>query len=180
MPHVWERSIEVPAVFQMPNRDYSGGGSQNLALKKESMRTQLTCRNVKRKAVLASLLAAGLRGLCSDEHVNGVDVTAEHRSQSGPPFRVWGTLSVAGPDLKAEGRGETLDAAVLLVIRTLERELRRRLNRQELNRHNRLQTPKATRDRFLRVQVGMPHVRCAAAFRRSERLKYVMGSATLG
>lgn len=138
------------------------------------MKTELICQNVKRKAVLGSLMTAGLRELIEDPRVVVIRIRAEYRANASPAFRVAGWLSLAGPDVKGAGQGVTLDAAVHLAVRQLARGLRLRSRHQELNRHNRLQTPKATRDRFLRVWAGAPSSRCPATFRQKQPYQYVM------
>jgi hypothetical protein len=57
----------------------------------------------------------------------------------------------------------------------IERGVRQRWHHRELNQHNRLQTPKATRDRFLQVNLATPHPKLRAAHTRIEKLKFVYG-----
>lgn len=139
------------------------------------MKTQLICRNVKRKALTASLLTAGWQSLCTTAQIDDAVIRAEYRPQGSPPFRVWAEVTISGPLIQAVGQGLTLDAASLLAVRMVERAIKQRWHHRELNQQNRLQTPKATRDRFLQVNLATPHPKLRAAHTRTEKLKFVYG-----
>jgi hypothetical protein len=139
------------------------------------MNTQLICRNVKRKALKSSLLTAGWQSLCTTAQIEDAVIRAEYRPLGSPPFRVWADVSISGPVLQAMGQGLTLDAATLLAVRMVERGIKQRWHHRELNQQNRLQTPKATRDRFLQVNLATPHPKLRAAHTRTEKLKFVYG-----
>ncbi len=76
-----------------------------------------------------------LEGLAA---IASAQVTLE-RQQSTPAFRVVTCLEVPGPDLHAEARDHTLQAAVLKVVKDLERQIRVRRERRAGHRKNKLQ-----------------------------------------
>ena len=57
-------------------------------------------------------------------------VTLERRHEATPAFRVLTLLEVPGPDVHAEARDHTLQAALLKVVRDLERQIRSRRSRR--------------------------------------------------
>jgi len=78
-----------------------------------------------------------------------------------------------GPEMAVCAAGQTLEAVVLHVVRLLEVRLVRLVRHRLQNQHNRLQTPHATRDRFLRVKAGVPRSRCPKPHLRQELLRFV-------
>lgn len=59
-------------------------------------------------------------------------VVLEHRGGDSPPFRVFVSLAVPGPDIHAEARDHTLSAAWLKAASALREQIQQRKARQEL------------------------------------------------
>ena len=59
-------------------------------------------------------------------------IVLEHRQGDSPPFRVFASLAVPGPDIHAEARDHTLSAAWLKVAAALREQIQQRKVRQEL------------------------------------------------
>ncbi len=57
-------------------------------------------------------------------------VTLEWQREFKPAFRVEAQLEVPGPDFHAEARDNTLEAALLKVVKNLERQIRSRKKRR--------------------------------------------------
>jgi ribosomal subunit interface protein len=76
------------------------------------------------------LVEAQLRRLESLAAIGEAQVSLERQADSTPAFRVVTWLEVPGPDVHAEARDHTLQAALLKVIRDLEKQIRTRKNRQ--------------------------------------------------
>jgi ribosomal subunit interface protein len=57
-------------------------------------------------------------------------VTLERQHKVKPAFRVFTLLEVPGPNVHAEARDHTLQAALLKVVKDLERQMRRRRSRR--------------------------------------------------
>src|SRR5215813_8814790 len=62
--------------------------------------------------------------------ISDAAVVLEHERDSAPAFRVLVLLAVPGPDIHAEARDHTLDAAWLKVITRLRKQIRQRKSRQ--------------------------------------------------
>jgi ribosomal subunit interface protein len=67
-----------------------------------------------------------LQGLAA---IAAAHVTLEKRRELTPAFRVRAELEVPGPDFHAEARDHTIRAALLKVVRELERQIRWRKER---------------------------------------------------
>ena len=76
------------------------------------------------------LVEAQLRRLEGLAAIASAQVTLESRHEVRPAFRVVTWLMVPGPDVHAEARDHTLQAALLKVVKDLERQIRSRKNRQ--------------------------------------------------
>src|SRR5512137_19865 len=76
------------------------------------------------------LVATQLRRLEGLAAIASAQVTLEWRREVKPAFRVLTLLEVPGPDVHAEARDHTLQAALLKVVKDLERQIRSRKNRQ--------------------------------------------------
>lgn len=57
-------------------------------------------------------------------------VVLEHRQGESPPFRVFVSFAVPGPDIHAEGRDHTMSAAWLKVVAALREQIQQRKVRQ--------------------------------------------------
>lgn len=62
--------------------------------------------------------------------ITAVAVVLEHRTDHAPPFGAFVLLAVPGPDIHAEARDHTLEAAWLKVTTDLRKQIERRKNRQ--------------------------------------------------
>ena len=71
--------------------------------------------------------------------IASAQVTLEWQNQVKPVFRVLTLLEVPGPDFHAEARDYTLQAALLKVVKNLERQIRVRKSRQADRRKTNLQ-----------------------------------------
>ena len=69
----------------------------------------------------------GLQRLIS---VSVAAVVLEHRRDDLPPFRAYACLAVPGPDIHADARDHTLEAAWLKVTTALRRQIVQRKSRQ--------------------------------------------------
>ena len=68
-----------------------------------------------------------LEGLAA---IDSAQVTLEWRPEDKRGFRVLTLLEVPGPDVHAEARDHTLRAALLKVVKDLERQIRSRRSRR--------------------------------------------------
>ncbi len=82
------------------------------------------------RASWRGLVEAQLRKLENLAAIASAQVTLERQQGVTPPFRVMTLLEVPGPDVHAEARDHTLQAALLKVIKDLERQIRSRNNRR--------------------------------------------------
>jgi ribosomal subunit interface protein len=76
------------------------------------------------------LVETQLRRLESLAAIASARVTLERRHEATPAFRVLTLLEVPGPDVHAEARDHTLQAALLKVVKDLERQIRSRRSRR--------------------------------------------------
>jgi ribosomal subunit interface protein len=82
------------------------------------------------RAFWRGLVEAQLRRLEGLAAIASARVTLERQQEAKPAFRVFALLEVPGPDVHAEARDHTLQAALLKVIRDLERQIRSRRSRR--------------------------------------------------
>jgi ribosomal subunit interface protein len=83
------------------------------------------------------LVETKLRKLESLAAIASAQVTLEWRHEIKPAFRVLTLLEVSGPDVHAEAHDYTLPAALLKVVRDLERQIRgRRIRRADKRKTN--------------------------------------------
>jgi ribosome-associated translation inhibitor RaiA len=82
------------------------------------------------RASWRGLVEAQLKRLQGLAAIASAEVTLERQHGAKPPFRVLTLLEVPGPDVHAEARDHTLQAALLKVIKDLERQIRSRNNRR--------------------------------------------------
>ena len=76
------------------------------------------------------LVETQLRKLESLAAIASARVTLERQHEAKPAFRVLTLLEVPGPDVHAEARDHTLQAALLKVVKDLERQIRSRRSRR--------------------------------------------------
>ena len=82
------------------------------------------------RAVWQGLVEVQLKRLQSLAAIASAQVTLEWQRELKPAFRVQAKLAVPGPDFHAEARDHTLEAALLKVVKNLERQIRSRRNRR--------------------------------------------------
>jgi len=76
------------------------------------------------------LVEAQLKRLEDLAAIATAEVTLERQHQVRPAFRVAALLEVPGPDYHAEASDHTTQAALLKVVKNLERQIRSRKNHQ--------------------------------------------------
>jgi ribosome-associated translation inhibitor RaiA len=81
------------------------------------------------RAFWRGLVEGQLRRLESLAAIASARVTLERQHEATPAFRVLTLLEVPGPDVHAEARDHTLQAALLKVVKDLERQIRSRRSR---------------------------------------------------
>ena len=94
------------------------------------MKIQLRYCGLNARSALRELVEAQLRKLDSLAAIASAQVTLEWRHEARPGFRVLTLLEVPGPDVHAEARDHTLEAALLKVVKDLERQIRSRRRRR--------------------------------------------------
>ena len=82
------------------------------------------------RAAWQELVETQLRRLEGLAAIASARVTLEWQHEVKPAFRVLTLLEVPGPDVHAEARVHTLQAALLKVVKDLERQIRSRRNRR--------------------------------------------------
>jgi len=85
------------------------------------------------------LVETKFRKLESLAAIASAQVTLEWRHEVKPAFRVLTLLEVPGPDVHAEAHDYTLPAALLKVVKDLERQIRGRRSRRADRRKTNLQ-----------------------------------------
>ena len=91
------------------------------------------------RTALRQLVETQLRKLESLAAIASAQVTLEWRHEVKPAFRVLTLLEVPGPDVHAEAHDYTLPAALLKVVKDLERQIRGRRSRRVDRRKTNLQ-----------------------------------------
>jgi ribosome-associated translation inhibitor RaiA len=92
-----------------------------------------------KRSPLQALVETQLKKLQHLARIATARVTLEWQREIKPAFRVLTWLEVPGPDFHAEASDYTLQAALLKVVRNLERQIRSRNNRRADNRKTKLQ-----------------------------------------
>ena len=92
-----------------------------------------------KRAIWQQLVETKLRKLESLAAIAAARVTLEWQHGMKPAFRVWTELEVPGPDFHAEARDYTLPAALVKVVKDLERQIRARKHRRVDKRKTNLQ-----------------------------------------
>ncbi len=83
-----------------------------------------------KRAVWQELIEANLNKLQNVAAIANARVTLEWQRGVKPAFRVLTELEVPGPDFHAEASDHTLPAALVKVVRSLEKQIRSRNNRR--------------------------------------------------
>jgi ribosome-associated translation inhibitor RaiA len=106
---------------------------------RENMNIILRYSGLNARATWQGLVEAQLRKLQTLAAVASARVTLEWQHGVKPAFRVLALLEVPGPDFHAEASDYTLQAALLKVVKNLERQIRMRKSRQVDKRKTNLQ-----------------------------------------
>ena len=88
------------------------------------------------RAFWQGLVEAQLKRLQALVAIASARVTLEWQHDVKPAFRVLALLEVPGPDFHAEASDYTLQAALLKVVKNLERQIRLRKSRQDKRKTN--------------------------------------------
>jgi ribosome-associated translation inhibitor RaiA len=94
------------------------------------MKTQFHIRGLNVSADLRRWLEQPLERLQSLISVSAAGVVLEHRRDDAPAFRAFALLAVPGPDIHAEARDHTLEAAWLKVTTALRKQIEQRKSKQ--------------------------------------------------
>ncbi len=95
------------------------------------MKTQFHIRGLNVSADSRRSLEQSLERLQSLISICTAAVVLEHRRDDPPAFRAFVSLAVPGPDIHAEARDHTLEAAWLKVITALRKQIHHRKSRQD-------------------------------------------------
>ena len=106
------------------------------------MKVQFHTRGLSLNAKLRRWLEPPLERLQSFMPVTVAAVVLEHRQDDAPAFRAFVSLAVPGPDIHAEARGHTLEAAWLEVTTALGQQIERRITRQQRQTRAHRQPPR--------------------------------------
>ena len=96
------------------------------------MKIQFHIRGLNLNVSLRHWLQESLERLESLNSVTAAAVVLEHRLDDAPAFRAYVSLAVPGPDIHAEARDHTLEAAWRKVITALRKQIEQRKARQQL------------------------------------------------
>jgi len=97
---------------------------------KTPMNIILRSHGLNARAFWQGLVEAQLKRLQALVAIASARVTLEWQHDVKPAFRVLALLEVPGPDFHAEASDYTLQAALLKVVKNLERQIRLRKSRQ--------------------------------------------------
>ena len=97
---------------------------------KRSMNIIVRYCGVTKRAIWQQLVETKLRKLQNLAAITTARITLEWQHGVKPAFRVLTQLEVPGPDFHAEASDHTLPAAVIKVVKSLEKQIRSRKNRQ--------------------------------------------------
>jgi putative sigma-54 modulation protein len=113
------------------------------------MKTQFHIRGLNVTAGLRRWLEQSLERLESIISITDAAAVVEYRRDDAPAFRAFASLAVPGPDIHAEARDHTLEAAWLKVTAALRKQIEQRKARRDArvkrNGHLRDQATRRTR-----------------------------------
>jgi len=118
------------------------------------MKIQFHIRGLNVSANSRRWLEQSLGRLQSLTAISAAAVVLEYERSNAPAFRAFALLAVPGPDIHAEARDHTLEAAWLKVVTALRKQIEQRKSRQEV---------RAKRNGHLRTQ-GIRRTRSVAGF----------------
>ncbi len=117
------------------------------------MKIQIQIRGLNANASLRAWLEEQVGRLHTLVAVTAADVVLERQRENAPAFRAHVHLAVPGPDIHAEARDHTLEAAWLKVTNALRRQIERRKTGQQLRHKGHGQHP-LTAGRWSGAPVG--------------------------
>jgi hypothetical protein len=94
------------------------------------MQIQFHIRGLNLSPTLRRQFEPPLEGLKSLISISAAAVVLEHRRDDLPPFRAYACLAVPGPDIHADARDYTLEAAWLKVTTAMRRQVLQHRSRQ--------------------------------------------------
>jgi ribosome-associated translation inhibitor RaiA len=95
------------------------------------MQVQFHVRGLNADAEVRSRFEHALKHLQTLTAITVAAVVLEHRGEASLPFRAYVSLAVPGPDIHAEARAHTLEAAWLKVTQSLRKQIERRQDRRK-------------------------------------------------
>jgi ribosome hibernation promoting factor len=118
---------------------------------RHTMRIQFHIRGLNISAGSRRWLEQSLEELRDRISVSFAVAVLDHTRNGGPPFTVRVHLAVPGPDIHAEARDHTLQAAWRKVCKNLEKQIDRRKSRQAARATN-------SERRVRKVRRGLPRI----------------------
>lgn len=107
------------------------------------MKLDFRLRGWKSSASLHQLVTQQLDRLVRPLAVGNATVELEHVRDANPPWSARAHLEVPGPDLRAEARDHTVQAAWRKVMASLDKQVGRRLDRRRAHPDERRRTHRA-------------------------------------
>jgi ribosome-associated translation inhibitor RaiA len=107
----------------------------------EHMKITIEHKHVRSTDAIDRMVERQLLALANDVRIDIARVRLERQWDQTPPYRAAIHLITPGPDVKAEGADQTLQAAVAKALRILQRKSRLRSERARLRVKTNLQSP---------------------------------------
>jgi ribosome-associated translation inhibitor RaiA len=107
---------------------------------RKPMQVQFHARGLNANTEVRCRLEHALEPLQSLAAVSVAAVVLEHRGEDGLPFRAHVSLAVPGPDIHADARAHTLEAAWLTVTESLRKQIEQRQDRRKARAKSKWQT----------------------------------------
>ncbi len=123
----------MPERRELPQDDAErdrSNAARNQLMSEQHMQIILRFIGVNARTSWKDMVEAKLRKLEGLTAIASARVTLEMQHRVRPAFRVLTWLEVPGPDFHAEARDHTWQAALVKVVRDLERQMRSRRNRR--------------------------------------------------
>ena len=113
------------------------------------MKIQLHTRGLNLRTSVHHRLEQSLQRLESFIPISAAALVLEYERHEAPAYRVFALLAIPGPDIHAEARDHTLEAACLKVATALRKQIEKRKARQEvrIRSNGHLRTPAIRRTR---------------------------------
>ena len=95
------------------------------------MKLKFRFRHIPETEASRTMIAGSLEPLSKDLHITAAHATVEQPCEGSPAIRAAVHLEVPGPDITASASDYTLAAAWRKVMKSLKRQVQRRLERRE-------------------------------------------------